>query len=78
MPNGRWTTAVSMTVEGEYGRSYSFYSVAYDYVGWQQLPPFKPQTVTFVPPYLICTAPLYRDRLTISERVLLLKRQQIV
>jgi hypothetical protein len=40
------TTETSMTVEGEYGRSYSFYSVAYDYVGWRQLPPYPPQTVT--------------------------------
>jgi RHS repeat-associated protein len=40
------TTETSMTVEGEYVRSYSFYSVAYDYVGWRQLPPYPPQTVT--------------------------------
>jgi hypothetical protein len=39
------TTAVSMTVEGEYGRAYSFYSVAYDNVGRRQLPPYAPQTV---------------------------------
>jgi RHS repeat-associated protein len=50
-PHNLWldnTTATAATYSGEVGRTYSFYSVAQDYVGHIEAPPLVPDTTTTV------------------------------